>query len=147
MMPAPIPRLLSLGLAAGLLLSATPAVHAKKTVVPVTQAFSEGWVAFDGDKGMRMRVGPVNVGGKAAVCGVWWTDGKVALYRDLGRKVLRKFDWRLAGRPVHVNTSRFLRVDGKEEARKAGCHVTDIPWRRGLEKSFSARLSSGMITY
>ncbi len=142
-----VSAILSLSLAAGLLLSTTPPALAKKIVVPVTRAFSEGWVAFDDDKGVWLRVGPVRVGDKAAICGVWWTDGKVALYRELGRKVLRQFQWRLAGRPVHVNTSRFLRVDTKGEAMKAGCHVTDIPWRRGIERSFAGRLAPGMITY
>ncbi len=141
------PAALSLVLASLLLLLAAPPVRAKKIVVPVTRAFLEGWVAFDDDKGMRLRVGPVDVGGKAAICGVWWTDGKVALYRELGRKVLRKYQWQLAGRPVHVNTSRFLRVDTKGEAVRAGCHVTDIPWHRGIEKSFAGHLSPGMITY
>jgi hypothetical protein len=78
------------------------------------------------------------IGGKTGVCGVIWFEGATSTTKTIERQFTEKMSFSIAGQPIRVSTSDFMRYNSREEVEKAGiarCFKSNRAWDPAYAKT------------
>ncbi|MCR9085625.1 MAG: hypothetical protein NXH97_02645 [Rhodobacteraceae bacterium] len=111
-----------------LLLLGTPAAA---TEVPIDNRFFQFGARFQDNSSVMVLASPRNVGGKLAICGVYWTTGGTPrVMREIGPAYVKQLEFAIGDTALPKKNWRFSRIrnSGDPTGQPARCTVLNVAW-------------------
>ena len=111
-----------------LLLFGTPVAAAD---VPIDDRFVQFGARFQDNSTVIVMASPRNVGGKLAICGVYWTTGgSPRVMREIGPAYVKQLEFAIGDKALPKKNWRFSRIrnSGDPTGQPARCTVLNVAW-------------------
>lgn len=122
-------------IALALSLAVTPASAAE--TIKVDNSFSgHGFGIRNGDPSLIILAKSINMGGRLAVCGVYFVDSTSSTERRYAKQAVRQIQFEIEGKPIFLSAQHLNQIGSIEEAPGAAarCKASKIVWKPAFSK-------------